>query len=104
LFVYLLVFFKHSLIGISFLAIFCTQGKEEQKYNKIISKSIIFLSLFQYFIGAYKQDEDRLFSRDCCNMTRGNSFNLREGRFRLDIKQKFLRIRVMKPWQSLERW
>ncbi|KAK4827666.1 hypothetical protein QYF61_020477 [Mycteria americana] len=46
---------------------------------------------FQYLKGAYKKDGDRLFSRACCDRTRGNSFKLKEGRFRLDIRKNFLR-------------
>ena len=34
---------------------------------------------FQYLNGAYKQDEDRHFSRACSDRTRGNGFKLREG-------------------------
>ena len=43
----------------------------------------------QYLKGAYKKDEDKHFSRACCNRTRGNGFKLKEGRFRLDIRKKF---------------
>jgi len=40
---------------------------------------------FQYLKGAYRKDGDRLFSRACCDRTRGNGFKLKDGRFRLDI-------------------
>ena len=43
---------------------------------------------FQYLKGAYKKDGDRLFNRACSNRTRGNGFKLKEGRFRLDIKEE----------------
>jgi len=58
---------------------------------------------FQYFKGAYKKDGDRLFSRACCNRTRGNGFKLREGRFRLDIRKEFFTMRVVKDWHRLPR-
>jgi len=57
---------------------------------------------FQYLKGAHKKDGDRLFSRACCGRTRGNGFKLKEGRFRLDIKKKFL-TRVVKHWHRLPR-
>ncbi|KGL98730.1 hypothetical protein N301_02623, partial [Charadrius vociferus] len=58
---------------------------------------------FQYLKGAYKKDEDRHFSRACCNRTRGDGFKLKEGRFRLDIMKKFFTMRVVKPWHRLPR-
>ena len=42
----------------------------------------------QYLQRAYKKDRDRLSSRACFDMTRGNSFKPKEGRFRLDIRKK----------------
>ncbi|KAF1435830.1 Anoctamin-3, partial [Spheniscus demersus] len=36
----------------------------------------------QYLKGAYKKDGDKLFSRACCDRTRGNGFKLKEGRFK----------------------
>ena len=58
---------------------------------------------FQYLKGAYKKDGDKLFSRACCNRTRGNGFKLKEGRFRLDIRKKFFTVSVVKHWNRLPR-
>ena len=56
---------------------------------------------FQYLKGAYKKDGDKLFSRACCDRTRGNGFKLKEGRFRLDIRKTFFTRRVVKHWNRL---
>jgi len=56
---------------------------------------------FQLLKGAYNKDGDRLFSRACCDMTRGNSFKLKKSRFRLDVRQKFFMMRVVKHWNRL---
>ncbi|KFV96037.1 hypothetical protein N327_05625, partial [Fulmarus glacialis] len=61
------------------------------------------IAAFQYLKGAYKKDEDRLFSRACCDRTRGNGFKLKEGRFRLDIRKKCFIMRVVKHWNRLPR-
>ena len=58
---------------------------------------------FQYLKGAYKKDGDRLFSRACCDRTRGNGFNVKEGRFSLDRRKKFSMMRVVKHWNRLPR-
>jgi len=58
---------------------------------------------FRYLKGAYKQDGDRLFSKTCCNRTRGNGFELKVCRFRLDMRKKFFTVRVVKHWHRLPR-
>ena len=44
---------------------------------------------FQYLKEGYKNEEDRLFSKVCCDWARGNGFKLEEGRFRLGVRTKF---------------
>ncbi|KAK4829480.1 hypothetical protein QYF61_004770 [Mycteria americana] len=61
------------------------------------------IAAFQYLKGAYKKDEDKLFSRACCDRTSSNGFKLKEGRFRLDIRKKFFMLRVVKHWTRLPR-
>ncbi|KAK4832828.1 hypothetical protein QYF61_025816 [Mycteria americana] len=58
---------------------------------------------FQYLKGPYKKDGDRLFSRPCCDRTRGNGFKRKEGRFRLHIRKKFFTMRVVKHWNRFPR-
>jgi len=43
------------------------------------------IAAFQSFKGAYKKEENRLFSRDCCDTTRGNGFKLKERRYKKEI-------------------
>ena len=46
---------------------------------------------------------DDLFSKVCCYRRKGNGFKLREGRSRLDIRQKFFAMRAVKHCQRLHR-
>ena len=50
---------------------------------------------FQYLKGVYKQEGERLFTRVDSDRTGGNSFKLRWGRFRLDMRRKFFPQRVV---------
>ncbi|KFQ84456.1 hypothetical protein N337_12680, partial [Phoenicopterus ruber ruber] len=58
---------------------------------------------FQYLKGAYRKDGDKLFSRACCDRTRGNGFKLKEGRSKLAIRKKFFIMRVVRHWSRLPR-
>jgi len=53
--------------------------------------------------GACRKGGESIFSRTCCDKTRSNGIKLWEGRFRLDIREKFLTMRVVKPWHRLPR-
>lgn len=43
------------------------------------------VAVFQYLKGAYKKNGERLHVRECSDRKRSNAFNLKEGRFRLDL-------------------
>ena len=59
------------------------------------------IAAFQYIKGGYKKEGDSLFSRICCDRTRGNGFKLKEGKFRLDIRKKCVTVRVVRHWNRL---
>jgi len=58
------------------------------------------VQLFQYLKGTYKQEGSQLFVRVDNGRTRGNGFKLREGRLRLDNREKFSTKRVVRCWNS----
>ena len=53
--------------------------------------------------GGYRKGGEGLFIRGCRDRTRSNSFKLKEGRFRLDVRKKFFPVRVGRPWHRLPR-
>jgi len=58
---------------------------------------------FPYPKGSYRKERGRLFSRICCDKTRRNGFKLNKGRFRLNIRKKFVTVRVVREWNRLPR-
>jgi len=58
---------------------------------------------FSVLIEACKKDGEKLFSKACCDRIRGNSFKLKESRFRLDIRKKSFTVRVVRHWNRFHR-
>ena len=61
------------------------------------------IATFQYLKRPYKKGEEGLLTRANSDRTRGNGFKLKEGRFRLDIRKKFITVSVVKHWSWLPR-
>jgi len=61
------------------------------------------ITAFQYLKGGYKQEGSQLFERVDNIRTRGNGFKLKEGRFRLGVREKFFTMRVVRFWNRLPR-
>jgi len=59
------------------------------------------IGAFQYLKRAYKQKGKWLFMRVDSDRTRGNSFKLRQERFRLDMRRTFFTQRVVTHWNRL---
>ncbi|KAJ7405958.1 hypothetical protein BTVI_67144 [Pitangus sulphuratus] len=58
---------------------------------------------FHYLKGTYKKDGGGHVTRACNDRTRGNGFNVKEDRFRLEITRKFYTVTVVRHWNRLPR-
>lgn len=56
---------------------------------------------FQYLKGVYRKAGEELLIRARSDRTRGNSFKLQDGRFRLDIRKTFFTVWVVRRWNRL---
>jgi len=90
------------------------QGLEHLSYKKRLRQLGLFslemrrlrghlIAAFQYLKRACRKDGENLFSRSCCDRTSNNGFKIRQGRFTLDIRKKFITMRVVKHWNRLPR-
>jgi len=61
------------------------------------------IAAFQYLKGACQKAGEGPFTRAYRDRTRGDGFKLKEGRFRLDIRNKFLTMRLVRHWNKLPR-
>ena len=59
-----------------------------------------YVNTFQCLERGCKKGTDTL-RRICCDRTRENGFELKEGRFRLDIRKKFFMIMAVRRWHRL---
>ncbi|KFV39002.1 hypothetical protein N341_09310, partial [Tyto alba] len=61
------------------------------------------IAAFLYLKEAYKKAGEGRFTRACSDRTRGNGFKLKDGRFRLYVREKFFTMMVVKHWNRLPR-
>jgi len=75
------------------------QGMEHLPYKEKLKELGLFslekrkhqgdlIAAFHYPKRSYRKEGDRLFSRVCGDRTRGNSFDLKESRFRYELRKK----------------
>ena len=61
------------------------------------------IAAFQYLKGAFKEEEDKLYTQSDSDRTVGIGFILKEGRFRANVREKFFTHKVVRCWNRLPR-
>ena len=61
------------------------------------------INAYKYLKGRCQKDGTRLFPVVRSDRTRGNGFELKEGRFTVGMRMKFFTLRVVKSWHMLPR-
>ena len=97
-----------SLVTVILVQTLQWQGNVIYAFDMVAVGQLLFsesclIAAFQYLKGTHKKAEEGLFTRACRDRTRGNGFKLKEGRFRLDIRKKSFRMRVVRHWHRLPR-
>jgi len=69
--------------------------------NRRLQRDLI--GAFQYLKGGLQESWKGFFTRARSDRTRDNGFQLKEGRFKLDIRKKFVTVRVVRHWKRLPR-
>lgn len=65
--------------------------------------SVVPVPVCQYLKRLYKPKGEKLSTRSDGDWTRGNGFELNEGRFRISVRNKFFTHRVVSHWHRLLR-
>ena len=76
------------------LGLFCLEKRKLQED---------LIAAFKCLKGACKEDGKKVFSWACCDLTRGNGFKLKEGRFSLDVRKKHFTMKLVRHWTRFPR-
>ncbi|KAJ7414807.1 hypothetical protein WISP_81546 [Willisornis vidua] len=95
-------------------AIKLVRGLEHLPYDDTLRKLGLFslekrrlhgdlITTFQNLKGTYREGREGLFIGNCSDRTRNNGYNLKEGKFGLDMRKKFFTMRVVRYWNRFSK-